>query len=74
MAETSGSSCARVALTGFRAMRSVINLAFVAGTPLENRLEELFSLFEFLNPGFLGSKDDFAKHFEKPVQKALEFT
>lgn len=27
------------------------------GTPVENRLTELFSLFEFLNPGFLGSKD-----------------
>ena len=32
-------------------------LTFRTGTPVENRLTELFSLFEFLNPGFLGSKD-----------------
>ena len=29
-----------------------------AGTPIENHLGELFSIFEFLNPGFLGSKAD----------------
>lgn len=34
----------------------VFPVAFT-GTPVENRLTELFSLFEFLNPGFLGSKD-----------------
>lgn len=50
-----GSSCARVALTG---------------TPIENHLGELFSIFEFLNPGFLGSKEEFLKNFNQPLQQA----
>lgn len=50
-----GSSCARVALTG---------------TPIENHLGELFSILEFLNPGFLGSKEEFLKNFNQPLQKA----
>ncbi len=32
----------------------------MTGTPIENRLEELWSLFEFLNPGMLGSASKFA--------------
>lgn len=32
----------------------------MTGTPIENRLEELWSLFEFLNPGMLGSVSAFA--------------
>jgi superfamily II DNA or RNA helicase len=33
----------------------------VTGTPIENRLEELWSLFEFLNPGMLGARAGFAR-------------
>jgi SNF2 family DNA or RNA helicase len=33
----------------------------ITGTPIENRLEELWSLFEFLNPGMLGSASGFAE-------------
>jgi SNF2 family DNA or RNA helicase len=36
----------------------------LTGTPVENRLEELWSLFEFLNPGMLGSAAGFAKLLE----------
>ena len=32
----------------------------ISGTPIENGLDELWSLFEFLNPGMLGSMDTFA--------------
>jgi SNF2 family DNA or RNA helicase len=32
----------------------------MTGTPIENRLEELWSLFEFLNPGMLGTSSSFA--------------
>jgi superfamily II DNA or RNA helicase len=32
----------------------------MTGTPIENRLEELWSLFEFLNPGMLGRSSTFA--------------
>ena len=44
------------------------------GTPVENRIEELWSLFDFLNPGLLGTRDSFAqrslssvKPFVKPL-------
>ena len=33
------------------------------GTPVENRLSELWSISDFLNPGLLGSSGDFAKRF-----------
>ncbi len=37
------------------------------GTPVENRLTELWSLFQFLNPGLLGSLSGFQKRFvERP--------
>jgi len=32
----------------------------ISGTPIENGLAELWSIFDFLNPGMLGSLDDFA--------------
>ena len=33
------------------------------GTPVENRLSELWSISDFLNPGLLGSSGDFARRF-----------
>ena len=33
------------------------------GTPVENRLTDLWSVFDFLNPGLLGTEDDFAEKF-----------
>ena len=32
----------------------------MTGTPIENRLEELWSMFEFLNPGMLGASSSFS--------------
>ncbi len=42
-----------------RLLRSEYRLA-ISGTPIENSLDELWSLFEFLNPGMLGGLDDFS--------------
>lgn len=42
----------------------------MSGTPVENRLEELWSLFEFLNPGMLGSSSAFASLLRLPVEGA----
>lgn len=37
----------------------------LTGTPIQNNLEELWSLFDFVMPGFLGSQGDFAKRYGK---------
>jgi superfamily II DNA or RNA helicase len=39
----------------------------LTGTPVENRLEELWSQLHFLNPGLLGSRADFQVRYARPV-------
>lgn len=39
------------------------------GTPIENHLGELWSLFSFINPGFLGSLQTFQDRFATPIEK-----
>ncbi|MCF8015656.1 MAG: DEAD/DEAH box helicase, partial [Chromatiaceae bacterium] len=41
----------------------------LTGTPVENRLGDLWSLFQFLQPGYLGTQARFRKTFELPVQR-----
>jgi len=41
----------------------------MSGTPVENHLSELWSLFHFLMPGFLGSDAEFKKRFRTPIEK-----
>ncbi len=41
----------------------------LTGTPVENRLSELWSIMEFLNPGYLGSADRFRKDFSIPIER-----
>jgi SNF2 family DNA or RNA helicase len=50
------------------------NRLCLSGTPLENHLGELWSLFHFLMPGFLGDEKTFQREFRKPIEKegALE--
>jgi SNF2 family DNA or RNA helicase len=42
----------------------------LTGTPVENRLRDLWSIFNFLNPGYLGKEPQFRRAFEIPIQKA----
>ena len=39
------------------------------GTPVENRLEELWMLFRFLNPGLLGPRERFNERFAGPIER-----
>jgi SNF2 family DNA or RNA helicase len=41
----------------------------LTGTPVENRLMDLWSIFNFLNPGYLGKQAQFKSNFETPIQK-----
>lgn len=41
----------------------------LTGTPMENRLEELWAIMDFLNPGYLGSLTGFRRDFVRPVEK-----
>jgi SNF2 family DNA or RNA helicase len=41
----------------------------LSGTPVENNLSELKSLFDFAMPGLLGSTVYFKNHFQQPIEK-----
>ena len=41
----------------------------LSGTPVENDLDELWSLFSFVNPGLLGSREGFQKRFAIPIER-----
>ncbi|AOA56920.1 DEAD/DEAH box helicase [Acinetobacter larvae] len=44
----------------------------LTGTPMENHLGELWSLFHFLMPGFLYSQEMFNKKFRHPIEKQAD--
>ena len=46
----------------------------LTGTPIENRLSELWSIFDFLMPGFLYGYETFRKIYELPVVKQQDET
>jgi hypothetical protein len=54
-----------------KAVRSLTGIHRVAltGTPVENRLSELWSIMEFLNPGYFGTANEFRKRFAVPIEK-----
>jgi SNF2 family DNA or RNA helicase len=46
----------------------------LTGTPVENRLRDLWSIFNFLNPGYLGKEAQFRKTFEMPIYKSNDLS
>jgi non-specific serine/threonine protein kinase len=51
-----------------RGMNAARKLA-VTGTPLENHLGELWSLFDCALPGLLGTESDFARFYRAPIER-----
>lgn len=54
-----------------KSIRSRVRFA-LTGTPIENYLSELWSIFDFLMPGFLHSYSSFRENFEVPVTQNLD--
>ncbi|MEC8051298.1 MAG: DEAD/DEAH box helicase [Myxococcota bacterium] len=54
--------------TAIRQLKSERRLA-LTGTPIENRPEELWTTFDFLAPGFLGSLRQFRKRYARPISR-----
>lgn len=46
----------------------------LTGTPVENRLRDLWSIFHFLNPGYPGKEAQFRKAFELPIYKGNDLS
>ncbi len=44
----------------------------LTGTPLENSVLDLWSIFDFLMPGYLGTAQDFRERYELPIAKAKD--
>ncbi len=53
------------AVRGIPAQRRVA----LTGTPVENRLSELWSILDFLNPGYLGTAHGFRTRFSIPIER-----
>lgn len=51
-----------------RAINADYRLA-LTGTPIENRLLELWSIMQYLNPGYLSTKDKFKEKFSNLIEK-----
>jgi SNF2 family DNA or RNA helicase len=58
--ETKQARAARAFQAGYRIA--------LTGTPVENNVGDLWSIMEFLNPGFLGTQTDFKRSFFIPIQ------
>ena len=46
----------------------------LTGTPVENRLTELWSIMDFCNPGFLGDQPTFRRRFARPIERHRDDT
>ena len=54
-----------------KALKSDIKIA-MTGTPVENRLTELWSIFDFINKGYLGTLKEFQKSYAVPIERFKE--
>lgn len=54
-----------------RQLRAVQKIA-LTGTPVENRLSELWAILDAVNPGILGGLERFRKDFASPIERATD--
>jgi hypothetical protein len=54
-----------------RQLTAKVRLA-LTGTPIENRLDELWSIVEFLNPGYLGTRSAFRTRLALPIEREAD--
>ena len=54
--------------TAIRALTAPSRVA-LTGTPMENRLSELWSIMEFCNPGYLGGGGEFRRRWAVPIER-----
>ncbi|NBD24174.1 DEAD/DEAH box helicase [Paenibacillus glycinis] len=54
-----------MAVRGFPAKHRIA----LTGTPIENRLSELWSIYDFINPGYLGSARAFGEQFSQAIER-----
>jgi SNF2 family DNA or RNA helicase len=54
-------------------LKSQYKLA-LSGTPIENHLGELWSIFDFVMPGFLDTLSFFKKYYQNPIEKENDFS
>ncbi|HVO30770.1 MAG TPA: DEAD/DEAH box helicase, partial [bacterium] len=64
---------ALVSAAGGHSLAGVSRLA-LTGTPVENRLAELWSILDALNPGLLGSLDSFRRRYAVPIERLADET
>ena len=59
-----------------RAIKNLVSVYRIAltGTPIENRLSEVWSIMDFLNPGYLGSLKEFNDKFVTTIEKDFNST
>ncbi|KAK6465200.1 P-loop containing nucleoside triphosphate hydrolase protein [Scheffersomyces coipomensis] len=63
-----GDSLTFTALNALKCKRRVI----LSGTPIQNDLSEYFSLLNFANPGYLGTRLEFKKNFENDILRGRD--
>ncbi|EGW32592.1 uncharacterized protein SPAPADRAFT_51134 [Spathaspora passalidarum NRRL Y-27907] len=63
-----GDSLTFTALNSLKCERRVI----LSGTPIQNDLSEYFSLLNFANPGYLGTRNDFKRNFENVILRGRD--
>jgi len=51
---------------------NAFNKIAVTGTPIENRLTDYWSIFDFVNPGYLSTLEDFKTRYVKPIEKLVD--